>query len=255
MTVHLAAAWLIAVVLLSIRIGMVLVMTPALGSTSLPVRIRVLLVFAFSAALVSTLNLHAGMALLGLIDLVLAALNELFWGGLLAFGLLAAFMAFMVGGRVLDMQVGFGLASLLDPTTRSNAPLLGVALHMFAIAWFLAADAHHAILRGLVKSLALIPLGSGFLQVPVDAILHHFGLMFSLGLVLVGAVVVCLLLIDVGMGVASRVLPQANVFILSVPVKILAGLTVLSLAMLYMQPVMKKIFGQVFAYWEMVLVK
>jgi len=255
MTTHIATAWLVAVLLLSIRIGMVLVMTPALGSSSLPVRIRVLLVLAFSAALASALNLHSTIDLSSPFDLVLAALHEVFWGGLLAFGLLAAFSAFMVGGRVLDMQIGFGLSSLLDPSTRNNSPLLGVALHMFAIAWFLAADAHHALLRGLTKSLALIPLGSGFSQVPVDAIVHHFGVMFSLGLVLVGAAVVCLLLVDVGMGVASRVLPQANVFVLSVPVKILAGLSTLALATLYMQPVMKKIFGLVFGYWEAVLVR
>jgi flagellar biosynthetic protein FliR len=85
--------------------------------------------------------------------------------------------------------------------------------------------------------------------------MHHFALMFSLGVVLVSAAIVCLFLIDIGMGVASRVLPQANVFILSITVKIFAGLTVLALAILYMQPVMKKIFTQVFNYWEFVLVK
>lgn len=255
MTVHIVTTWLVSVVLLSMRFGMVLIMTPVLGSTNLPARVRVLLVFAFSASMVSLLDLHPGVALLSSMDILLAALNELLWGGLLAFGLLTAFSAFMIAGRVLDMQVGFGLSSLLDPTTRTNAPLLGVILNMYAIAWFLAADGHHAVLRGLTKSLALIPLGSTLTTIPVGAIVHHFSLMFSLGLVLVGAVVVCLLLVDVGMGVASRVLPQANVFVLSAPVKIFAGLSTLSLAILYMQPVMKKIFGLVFDYWEMVLVK
>lgn len=250
-----ASVWLVTVILLSIRIGMVLVMTPALGSMNFPVRLKVLLVLAFSAALVSLLKIETGIGLSDPINLVMAALNEALWGGLLALGLLAAFSAFMVAGRVLDMQMGFGLANLFDPTTRTNSPLLGVALHLYAIAWFLAADAHHAVLRGLVKSLELVPLGSGLTAVPMGVIAHHFGLMFSLGLVLIGAISVCLLLIDIGMAMASRVLPQANVFILSITVKIFTGLIMLAMAILYMQPVIKKLFGLVFDYWELVLVK
>ncbi|TCS37709.1 flagellar biosynthetic protein FliR [Paucimonas lemoignei] len=252
--VHLASAWMIAVILVSIRIGMVLVMTPVLGSTGLPARIKVLFVFAFSAALVSMTGLHLNTAVNNPINLLIAVLNEIVWGGLLGLGLLAAFSAFMVAGRVLDMQIGFGLANLFDPSTRTNAPLLGVALHLYAIAWFLAVDAHHVALRGLAKSFDLAPLGASLREVPLDAIVHHFGLSFSLGLVLVGAAVVCLLLVDIGMGVASRVLPQANVFILSMTVKIFAGLVTLAIAVLYMQPVIKKLFEQVFNFWEAVLV-
>lgn len=255
LTIHFASVWMTTVALVSIRIAMVFVMTPVLGSTGLPARIKVLFVFAFSAALVSMLGLQSGLTTNDPINLLIAVLNEIVWGGLLGLGLLTAFSAFMVAGRILDMQIGFGLANLFDPSTRTNAPLLGVVLHMYAIAWFLAADAHHAALRGIAKSFELVPLGSPLMAVPADAIVHHFGLTFSLGLVLVGAVVVCLLLVDVGMGVASRVLPQANVFILSVTVKIFAGLATLSVAILYMQPVIKKLFAQVFNYWEAVLVK
>lgn len=255
MSIHIGSEWLVLVILLSIRVGMVLAMTPILGSTNLPIQIRVLLVLAFSATLVSLLNLHSQVAIQSSFDFLLAAIYELLWGGLLAFGLLTAFSAFLVGGRVLDMQIGFGLANLFDPTTRTNTPLLGVVLNMYGVAWCLAMGVHHAVLRGLAKSLELVPLGTGLRNIPVEAILYQFGLMFSLGLVLVGAVIVCLLLTDLGMSIASRFLPQANIFVLSTPVKIFAGLTTLSLATLYMPPVMKKIFGQVFDYWEIVLAK
>lgn len=254
-TIQIAASWLITVLLLSTRIGIVLALTPILGGTNLPIRVRVLFVFAFAAALSSALTPEITSFPLSPFGIALAMLNEVFWGGLLAFGLIAAFSAFILGGRILDMQMGFGLAAIVDPTTRTHNPLLGMVLHLFAIAWFLAADAHHAVLRGLSKSLQLVPLGSSITEVPINAIVYHFASMFSLGLVLVGAVVVCLLLVDAGMGVASRVLPQANAFVLSTPVKIFAGLTTLSVAALYMQPVLKKIFGHVFEYWEMVLVK
>jgi flagellar biosynthetic protein FliR len=255
MHIHIGSEWLELVILLSIRLGMVLVMTPLLGSTNLPVHLRVLLVLAFSGAMVSLLNLHTQISIQSPFNFLFAAMNELIWGGLLAFGLLAAFAAFSIGGRILDMQIGFGFANLFDPTTRTNSPLLSVVLNMYAVAWCLDIGVHHAVLRSLTQSLELAPLGSGLQNVPVEAMLYQFGLMFSLGLVLVGASIVCLLLTDIGMGIASRFLPQANVFILSTPIKIFAGLTTLSVATLYMSPVMKKIFAQVFNYWGIVLTK
>jgi flagellar biosynthesis protein FliR len=254
MSLNFATSWVIAVLLLSIRVGTVLIMTPILGSNTLPLRIRVCLVISFCAALVSALGLENPPIPQHVNSVMLAMANELFWGALLAFGLLAAFSSFMVAGRMLDMQMGFGLSSLVDPSTRTNVPLLGVALHMLGIAWFLGADVHHAVLRGLVKSLAVVPLGTNFLTVPIGVMVYHFGLMYSMGLILVGAVIVCLLMVDMGMAIASRVLPQANIFILSIPIKIITGLVTLTLATLYMQPTLKKIFNQVFRFWESVLV-
>ena len=43
-------------------------------------------------------------------------------------------------GALLDMQIGFGIASLIDPTTRSQSPLLGTALNLLAVAVFFAVD-------------------------------------------------------------------------------------------------------------------
>ena len=79
--------------------------------------------------------------------------------------------------------------------------------------------------------------------------LQQFGLMFSLGMTLVSAAVFCVFLADVGMSVVARVLPQANVFLLSIPVKIVAGLSVLALSVPLMGPVLSRIFESVFRYW------
>ena len=66
---------------------------------------------------------------------------------------------------------------------------------------------------------------------------------------LVTAAVFCVFLADVGMSVVARVLPQGNVFLLSIPVKIVAGLSVLALSMPLMGPVLSRIFESVFRYW------
>src|SRR5689334_5615648 len=143
MSIALDSAWIAAVLLVWIRLGPLMILTPVFGSADIPVRARVLFALALATLVVSsatvrwTIDLSSGPALLG------AALVELVIGAVLAFGLLAAFAAFLFGGRLLDLQVGFGVASLIDPTTRGQAPLLGTLLNMVAIAVFFAVDGHH----------------------------------------------------------------------------------------------------------------
>ena len=247
---HIDTQSLLAGLLLSIRLGMVMFMTPVMGAAGIPVRIRVL------ALLVLTLCMTLGLSPAQASDvgtmpaLSLATLSEVLWGALMGFGLNTAFAAFLVGGRLLDLQMGFGVATLFDPGTRSQMPLLGLLLQVTGIAAFLAVDGHHMVLRGLALSLRAAPLGASPLGVSPAVVLHQFGVMFSLGMVLVGAAVFCVFLVDVGMSVVARVLPQANVFLLSMPVKIVAGLSVLALSAPLMGPVMLRIFESVFRYWD-----
>jgi flagellar biosynthetic protein FliR len=244
---------LLAGLLLSVRLGMVMFMTPVLGAAGIPARIRVLALLVLTLCLTLALPPPLAGDVGATPALLMALVHELIWGGLMGFGLNTAFAAFLVGGRLLDLQMGFGAATLFDPGTRSQTPLLGLLLQMTGIAAFLAIDGHHMLLRGLALSLRAAPLGASPLGVPPAAVLQQFGLMFSLGMVLVSAAVFCVFLADVGMSVVGRVLPQANVFLLAIPVKIFAGLSVLALSAPFMGPVLSRIFESVFRYWDALL--
>jgi flagellar biosynthetic protein FliR len=243
----------LAGLLLSVRVGMVLFMTPVLGAAGIPLRIRVLALLALTLCLTLALSPPVAGDIGAMPGLLMALVNEVLWGALLGFGLHTAFAAFLVGGRLLDLQMGFGVATLFDPGTRSQMPLLGLLLQLMGIAAFLAIDGHHMVLRGLALSLRAAPLGASPLGVSPSVLLHQFGLMFTLGLSLVSAAVFCVFLADVGMSVVARLLPQANVFLLSIPVKIFAGLSVLALSAPFMGPVLSRIFESVFPYWDALL--
>jgi flagellar biosynthetic protein FliR len=243
----------IGALLFSIRVAMVLFMTPILGGQGLPAQIRVLSALGISLCLYLALQGQLPPLPAKLYDLSLAMLSELLWGALLAFGVSSAFSAFLVGGRLLDLQMGFGVATLFDPASRAQTPMIGLMLQMTGIAAFLAVDGHHMLLRALAMSFQSAPPGSNPLHVSPQVVLTQFGLMFSLGMVLVGAAVVCVFLVDVGMSVAARVLPQANVFLLSIPVKVFAGLGMLAISAPFMAPVLKRIYASILRYWNALL--
>lgn len=253
MQLHIDSLWIVGVILVAVRLGTVFVMTPVLGSIQLPAHIRVFMVLALSTMLVSLAGIRVPGTLLNSGDFAIAILGELMVGALLSFGLFAGFAAFLFGGRLLDMQIGFGVAGLLDPATRNQSPLIGTMLNLLAVFIFFAVDGHHMIFRGLVYSLEKIPLGTFSGEFQVGAVVAIFGRLFTFGLALVAPIVFCLFLIDIGMAVISRTMPQVNVFFLAISVKIVASFVLLAISLQYIAPLLQQIFGSIFGYWESVV--
>jgi flagellar biosynthetic protein FliR len=253
MAIDIDPAWMMAVFFTALRLGVVLMMTPIFSNLNGLVTVRVLLTLSLSALLVSGLGPRLPPPALELGPVLLAALAELVTGLTLAFGVFAAFGAFSVAGKILDVQSGFGLGNVYDPVTRAGAPLFATLLNLAAVAVFFGMDAHHALLRGMAFSLREVAPGSGFHELDAEAVIRQFGLMFSLGVALIIPVMLCLLLAETGLAVVSRVLPQMNVFVVGVPVKIVVGLAVFALTMGTLQPVMARVYASIFIYWEQVL--
>jgi flagellar biosynthetic protein FliR len=253
MTIDVDPAWAMSVFLVSLRIGVIFMMSPVFTGLNGLVTVRVLLTLMLSVVLVSGLQLAPASTPLAIGPVLLAALMELAVGACMAFGVMAAFGAFSLAGKILDIQSGFGIGSVYDPVTRSGAPLFATMLNMVAVVVFFGMDAHHALLRGIAFSLQQVAPGAGFAALDADAVLRQFGLMFSLGVSLIIPVMLCLLLLEVGLAVISRVLPQMNVFIVLVPVKLIAGIAIFALTVATLGPAMSRVYASIFIFWEQVL--
>lgn len=255
MTIEIASSLLLAVLLLSIRLSALLLLSPLFSVAQLPVRVRVLFIVALASVLTLALQPSLQTMPATLAELILAAINELIVGAALAFGVFAAFAAFMFGGRLLDFQMGFGVAALIDPATNNQSPLIGTALNMMAVTTFFLLDGHHLLIRGLAYGLEQVPLGVPLTEIGIDAIVMQFGLMFVYGVAVVAPALVALLLVDAGMAIAARTMPQVNMFIVGLPIKIFVGLVLLALSLGYMGPLLERIYASIFRYWEVILGK
>lgn len=253
MAFHADAAWIAAVLLMSVRLGALFILAPVFGAAAVPVRVRTLLALGLSAALVAGLPQPAPVPVLAAGPLAVAMFSEALLGAAMALGLHTVFAAFQFAGKLLDVQVGFNLGSVLDPVTRAQSPLLGSALHHLALVLFFLLDGHHMLMRALAYSLHKQPLGSLPRDWGLAPFVDLFGAMFIFGLTLVAPVVVALLLMDVGLGVLSRSIPQLNVFTIGIPAKITVGLLLLAATLADMAPVMAKLFQSLFSYWQQLM--
>jgi|SRR5882672_11411421 len=249
MSARFDTAWLVAVFLVSLRLGALFLIAPGFGTLRMPMLFRVVLTVGLAAVLAGALGARTAPAPDTALGLLASGLTEVAVGGLLGFGLLAAFGAFAVAGRAMDMQIGFGIANLIDPTSRTQSPQLGTLLNLLALAVFFGLEGHHALLRGLAASFETIPPGSGLAVIGPGALAAQFGIAFSAGLAFAAPVIVFLLLIDLGLAVMSRAMPQMNVYFVALPLKIFAGLLMLALSLPHAGPVMNRIFSSVFEFW------
>lgn len=250
----LAQDGMVAAFLLSLRLGAVLLLTPLLYAMSMPATVRVLLVVGLSACLALGLP-QASAPLGGLASapgaLIAAAFTELALGATMALSILAAFAAFSLAGRLLDVQIGFGMPQVLDPATSQPIPLVTSAFNQVAVVMFFLVNGHHALLRGVAYSLEKFPLGRPWpLEGAAPLVLKQVGGLFTLGLALAAPVVVCLLLVELALGVVSRNLPQINMFVIGIPVKIVVGVVALSFWFGGMGETMSRVYESIYRTWD-----
>lgn len=180
------------------------------------------LVFNF-AGVTSELIPNSAAALIG------AAAGECVFGLTLGFVTTLVFQGIKMSGQLMDIQIGFSMSSEMDITGTSNVTVLGNITYMTALLIFFLIDGHHIFIQSLVQSFDVVPV-LGF-KIPPEIgtyILSLFTSMVILAIKLAAPVLVVLFLTDFTMGLIARTVPQLNILMLGLPVKILVGLLVFS---------------------------
>lgn len=246
--------WLAFVGLFALRVAAVFMMTPVLYGLPLPTSVRMLLIVSLSLALASGLALPADVWN-GWGPFFLAATREVALGATLGLGILLAFGAFSVAGQILDVQLGFGMAQLIDPVTRRPVPILTSAFEHLGVLVFFLVNGHHALLRGISYSVERFPVGAPWSVAHAAApLLKQAAGLFSLGFALAAPVVFCILLVEFALSVIGRNLPQMNMFTMGIPVKIVVGLVALSLWFAGIGGVMTRVYSSISTTWSAIFV-
>lgn len=184
---------------------------------------------------------------------VMLILRETLIGIALGFVAYLFFVAIQFAGSFIDLQVGFGFANVIDPATETQSPLFGGLKYACAMLLFLSLDAHHFLIRGILESYAQLPLlgesglwtalASGHVaRVFVDLLMKVTIIALQLAAPLVGA----MFLIDVALGILTKLAPQFNIFVIGVPLKIGIGFFLTLLLIPGMMTLFQSLFGSLF---------
>lgn len=163
---------------------------------------------------------------------LLYVIHEVLAGLLLGYLFYLFFAVAQISGAFVDLQMGFGMANIIDPMTGTSAPLTGNFKYYLLLAVFLALNGHHYMLSALMDSYDWLPF-AGELYAAIAAggvteqLVRTFATTFLLGFQLAAPVLVAMFLTDTGLGFLAKTAPQFNVFVIGLPLKILVGLLVM----------------------------
>lgn len=218
----------VAALLVSLRIAPTFAFAPPFTLLRVPTLVRVLLAITLAAWLVASQPQQSWQSDFWSRGLFVTAMAELLMGIGLALTLQMAFAALLTAGRAIDIQAGFGLAMLIDPTTRAQMPLVGTLFAYAAAAIFFATEGPADLLAIWAASMAQIPLGAATVGGDaVAAIIAYMSAVFVMAFGAAGLVMLVLFVIDLAVAFMSRTLPQMNVLLLGFQVKTLAVLAIL----------------------------
>jgi flagellar biosynthetic protein FliR len=210
------------------RISAFLLVVPVFSWESVPMMIKVsaALLLSFFFTLVNPQAVTAEQA--SAVQAMLLLAGEATYG--LALGAIAniLFAAVKLGGRIMEDQMGLSMAEILDPMTEERGQPLASLLEMIFIIAFLAANGHHLLIKVIQRSYELFPAGKiPTVGVLAGNMLEATSVMLTAGLRIAAPLLAALLVLLVALAILSRIVPEMNIFFISFPLRILAGLVLL----------------------------
>lgn len=232
--------------LVFVRVTAFFVTLPLFSYRTIPMPFKIGLSFFLALILVATMDTPSLT-----IDLmyILLLMKEIVVGlfiGLIAYIILSAVQ---VAGGFIDFQMGFAIANVVDPQTGAQSPLIGQYFYMIALLFLLSVDGHHLVIDGIFYSYEYIPLDAvipfeneSIVQFIIDTFNQMFLIAFQMAIPIVG----CLFLVDLALGIIARTVPQLNVFVVGLPVKIFVSFVALFMFFGLYMTLVKNLFNHMF---------
>jgi flagellar biosynthetic protein FliR len=173
-------------------------------------------------------------------------IKELLVGLTIGFVASMIFTGVSMAGNLIDAQIGFSMVQSYNPFTDQGSSVLGqFKVIVFSII-FLGLQGHQFLVLALVKSFERIPImGIHFNTGKLAEIVAYFiANIFDISIRLAGPVIILLLIISVASGVLSRTVPQMNMFVVDMPLKVAVGLLGLAASFPILYYVFEKAYTQ-----------
>jgi flagellar biosynthetic protein FliR len=221
--------WLVAHIqmfaLILFRVLSLCMIAPIFGNQAVQARLKVGLGFFLAIVLMPLLMRVHRPALLAWSDLPLLILKECSVGFIIGLVASLVFAATHLSGQILGQHMGFGLARVIDPEMGGEMSVIAQFENMVALMLFLAISGHHLLVLAICDSFQIVPLGGVQCQADMALeIVRVTGRLFQIAIKITAPAFVILMVTTVVIGLVARFVPQMNVLIVGLPLKIAVGL-------------------------------
>jgi flagellar biosynthetic protein FliR len=156
--------------------------------------------------------------------LVVLYVKEIFYGFAIGMAVSIIFQAYSAVGQMIDNQRGLSIARVLIPQLGEQGAVSGLFLFNLGIVIYLAAGGHLVFLNSFFTSFKTLPVlefpvtGHGMLPL-MDLFIKMTGEVIYISIQMATPVIIAIFLADLILGIANRVAPQINVWMLGFQIK------------------------------------
>jgi flagellar biosynthetic protein FliR len=218
--------------LVLLRTTSMLVSSPLLSHKGIPAYTKIGFAVFFSLVLVPLQGDNPPLPPSNYGTVIDDTVREVLFGLALGVVMNIVFVGVQMASRLIGLQMGFGLGAVFDPQTGAEFGVFDQFYSLLVTLVFFAMNGHYIVIQTLAETTRAVPLGTfdPFLITP-DAMTSLLAGLTVTAVRLAMPVMAALILTDLGMGLASRTVPQMQVLIVGAPIKIVVGIVVLGAAL------------------------
>lgn len=218
---------------------------PFFSQNGVPMQVQVGIALAMSLLLFPVYSINAVLPAQNMWMFTWIAGQEFAIGMLLGFVANMFFASLQMAGSFVTTQMGLGVAHALDPVSNQQSPVMGQFYFILAIFIFMGLNIHHTMIIAVVKSFEAIPLASGLANLPMITarFMSMAAELFSVSVMLVMPLVGMMLVEEIALAFMSKIMPQMNVFMVAMPLKIMSGLVLMYITLPFTAEALVQAYG------------
>lgn len=235
----------IAFLLIFVRLSGIFIITPIFSRRNVPIMFKIVFTFLLTLILINIVDFNQTQ--LDIYVFLSYILKELFLGTFIGFIIYLFFSSLYLTGKLVDMQLGFSMVNVLDPNSNIQIPITGNFYYIIALLTFLSVDGHHVLIKTLLDSFSIIPLGSYVIKSTIyKEVLVIIINIFIIAFKLSSPILATIFIINIMLGILARTMPQMNVFVIGMPLRIAIGIITLILIIPFVIAFMCNLYEQIF---------
>jgi len=236
------------VLLLFLRVSGILMESPIFGRKNVPSMSKIGFCGVLSLIFIICIPAPKEYPVYGnLLEYILLCLRELFFGFAIGFVLTAMFDITLTAGSIMDYQIGFNMAGIYDVQENVQSPLSGSLFNLMLLILFFSVNGHLKLIDILFHTIETVPIGTATAAPEVLwAAVEVVSKSFVLSVMVAMPVLAAGLITEIALGVTVRTVPQLNMFVVGIPIKIIIGLLMLTLTLTVFADFSKVIMNKAF---------
>jgi flagellar biosynthesis protein FliR len=210
------------------RIGAMIMLMPGLGDDGVPTRVRLSIALLVTIITYPVVFLQLPAMPNTLVALAATLGREVVLGLMLGGAVRILMQSMHVAGTIIATQSGLASALMFDPSAGTQGTVVSRFLTVVGLTIMFAANIHHLFFEGIVRSYALFAANGDLMTEDFAmGVTRAVAQSFALGVQLSAPFLVLGIVLNVGLGLISRLIPTLQIFFVAMPIGILLSFILL----------------------------